>query len=289
MILLFFLLYDVDVDLEQLYNKATTRLVSFQAVKDSAMQEFVALGENPLSSDTTIVFLISKFDTKSSVERHTLKNILKEIGIPAISLIVSELDYRGSDGEARRLKQSLWVLGEIGSTQIIEPVARFINDEAWSVRSGAYTALGKSESYEAIRHVLQGLSDTVSLVRKSAFHALSVIATERELPYLLRGLTDDFYGVRYAALSGIRRIKAKVDLPVEQLSDDDLSDYFVLATLDSSDMEYVFNKHFGSASPAARKVMYDMLAPPLLEDAMIRETHPLLKTYLKKRIDERQK
>lgn len=287
MILLFFLLYDVDVDLEQLYNKATTRLVSFQAVKDSVMQEFVALGENPLTSDTTIVFLISKFDTKSSVERHTLKNILKEIGIPAISLIVSELDYRGSDGEARSLKQSLWVLGEIGSAQIVDPVARFIKDEVWSVRSGAYTALGKSESYEAMRHVLQGLSDTVSIVRKSAFHALSVLATERELPYLLRGLTDDFYGVRYAALSGIRRIKVKVDLPVEQLSDDDLSDYFILATLDSSDMEYVFKKHFGSASPAARKVMYDMLAPPLLEDALIRETHPLLKTYLKKRIDER--
>jgi HEAT repeat protein len=286
MILIFFVLCDIEVDLERLYDQATTRLVSFQTVKDSAMEKFVTLGTNPASSDTTIKFLLSKFDTKSSVARHTLKDILKEIGIPAVKWIVHDLGYRGSDEEARSLKQSLWVLGEIGDSQIIESVARFIHDKSWSVRSSAYTALGKSNSDKAIDYLLDGLDDTVSLVRKSAFHALSALAAERELPHLLRGLSDIFYGVRYAALSGVRRIKAQVNVPLELPIDEYFNDCFVIATLDSVQIEYVFNEHYASVSPAARKVMYDMLTLNLLEDALSKETHPLLKKYINKRINE---
>jgi HEAT repeat protein len=285
MILIFFILCDFDLDLEHLYDQATTRLVNFQTIKDSAMHEFVLLAADSVYRETTMLFLLSKFDTESSVERHTLKDILTEIGDPAVDLIVSKLDYRGSDGEARSLKQSLWVLGEIGSAQIVEPIARFIHDEDWAVRSGAYTALGKSGSPEAIVHVLEGLADSVALVRKSAFYTLSEIATERELPHLMRGLSDDFYGVRYAALSGIRRLKVQVSAPVG-LTDRDRTDYFLVASLDSAGMAYLFNEYTRSLSPAVRKSMYDVLAESLLERALSKESHPLLKEYLKQRIDK---
>ena len=80
------------------------------------------MGKDPATADTTIVFLLSKFDTKSSIERHTLKDILKEIGISAVKWIVHKLEYRGSDDEARALKQSLWVLGEIGGVVVVEVI-----------------------------------------------------------------------------------------------------------------------------------------------------------------------
>lgn len=285
MILLLFLCCELGVDLEHLYDLATTRLVSFRTVKDSAMQEFASLAQDPQKGETTVVFLLSKFDTKSAVERHTLKDIFKQIGDPAIPLIVHNLDHRGSDLESRSLKQSLWVLGEIGGALIVEPVARYTRDGQWSVRSGAYTALGKSRSHDALNHVLHGLDDPVSVVRKSAYHALSEIASAQELTQLLRGLSDHFYGVRYAALSGIRRLRPIGELSMI-LTDDELRDYFTVAALDSSEVLYIFNENILAASPAVRKVVYSMLGESQLEQALQKETHPLLKAYLKRKIGE---
>jgi len=272
------------IDFETLYDKSTTRLVSFQAARDSAIAEFVKIGKNPSTSDTTIVFLVSKFDTKSSIERHTLKDILKEIGTPAIKWIGHELGYRGSDREARSLKQSLWVLGEIGGTEIVEPAARFIADESWAIRSAAFTTLGKAKSYEAIHSVLSGLSDTVALVRKSAYYALSEIATDREFPNLLDGLDDDFYGVRYAALSGIVRLKQEPVSLLAELSDDDSRNYFVLSALAGIEIESDSLNVIRAFAPATRKALYDVLPEQLLIRSLQQETHPLLKKYLNKKI-----
>jgi len=280
--MLFF--FCAEVDLEHLYDRATTRLVVFTSVKDSAMQDFVSMGKDPMTSDATIRFLVSKFDTKSSVERHTLKDILEGIGPASIDLITREMDWRGTDEEARSIKQSLWILGEIGTAQIVEPVGRFTKDDAWSVRSAAFTALGKSGSNTAVEHVLDGLKDTIALVRKSAYYALSEIATEQEMPFLLAGLTDPYYGARYAALSGIRRLKQDGLIFFEQLVDDETRNYFFLAAAAGSDIEYLLDDHFWSASPATRKAMYQIMPKTLLEDALEKEAHPLLKKLLEKRI-----
>jgi HEAT repeat protein len=285
MILISFLLFShVDVDLEQLYQTATTRLVNFSAAKDSAMQEFVLLGTDSLTSDTTIRFLVSKFDTKSSVERQTLKDILKDIGPRAIKWIVRGLDGRGSDDEARSLKESLWILGEIGGVHIVEPVAPYINDSAWAVRSAAFTALGQSKSYEAINYVIKGLVDSIALVRKSSYYALSELATEREMPFLLTGLSDEFYGVRYAALSGIRRLGACEFLIFEHLGGSETNDYFYVAAMAGSEVEHLFDDRFWPTSPSTRKAMYEILPARALQRALNKESHPLLKAFLTRRL-----
>ncbi len=273
------------VDFEALYDKATTRLVNFQSVKDSAVAEFVALGLHSSTADTTISFLVAQFDTKSSVERHTLKNILKEIGEPAIKEIAAHLDYRGSDAEARALKQSLWVLGEIGGGKIIEPAARCIRDAEWSIRSGAFTALGKSGSYKALPYILEGLDDSVAPVRKSAYHALSGIATEDERVHLMKGLADPFYGVRYASLSGLRRLGGGLAF-LEANQEEILSDYFIMSLRVEGDTLPGVDELVMSASPAVRKVAYGTLAKEDLVLAMQREDHPLLIQYLLRRIAE---
>ena len=79
--IMIFLLFIINqnIDFEDFFDKATTSLVQFQAVKDSAFEKLVKMGRDSLLTDTTIDFLISKFDTKSGRERHTLKDIFKNM------------------------------------------------------------------------------------------------------------------------------------------------------------------------------------------------------------------
>ena len=284
MIVLFLIGVMGALDLQALYDKATTGLVNFQSVKDSAVAEFVKHGSDPYTTDTIVAFLVSKFDTKSSIERHTIKNMLKDIGEIAIPGIVARIDYRGSDAEARALKQSLWVLGEIGGIDIIEPAARFVGDVDWAIRSAAYTTLGKSGSYTAMPYIQRGLDDKVALVRKSAYHAMSVIATEREVCHLVRGLSDPFYGVRYAALSGLRRVGATVFQP-EILRRDVMVDYFVFCTRTRAGMTSELDALIMSLPMAVRKAAYATLSKKEMMNMLQKESHPLLVKYLKRRIE----
>ncbi|UCD05732.1 MAG: HEAT repeat domain-containing protein [candidate division WOR-3 bacterium] len=270
-------------DLEVLYEQATTRLVSYRAVKDSAVALFVELGRDSSTSDSTVDFLVSKFDTKSSVQRHTLKNILVEIGDKAIDRIAAHVDYRGSEMEARALKQSLWVLGEIGGERIVDPAAGFIRDTEWSVRSGAFTALGKSGSSRALPYVREGLSDTVALVRKSAFHSLAQIATEGDVAYLIDGLDDPFYGVRYAALSGLRKSGCGWSYLIHA-GIDDLNDFFYMSLKTECDTLHGFADLIRSMPPSVRKAAYSNFSQEEMRAALATELHPLLINYLIKRI-----
>ena len=285
MIVLFLLCSIFEVDLERLYDEATTRLVDYRAVKDSAENRFIALGKDPETSDSTIVFLVSKFDTKSSIERHTLKNILKEIGTPAIEWIVNRIGYRGGDLSARSLKQSLWVLGEIGGEEIVEAVAPFVDDDDWGVRSAALTALGKSGSDRALPFIVRGLGDEIDPVRKSGYYALSEVATENELGYLLQGVRDQYYGVRYAALVGLEKLGANVKGHIlREIGDDDLADYFFIRALSEMEASEELLERVNKHSPALRKALYDVLDRSYLRQVVADETHPLLKNYIQQKI-----
>jgi HEAT repeat protein len=273
------------LDFDILYDQATTGLVNYQALKDSAVATFIALGRDSSTGDTVVSFLVSKFDTKSAAGRHTLKNILTEIGEVAIEEIVLHIDNRGSDAEARALKQCLWILGEIGGEQIVAPVARFINDTEWSVRSGAFTALGKSGSRTALPYVCEGLNDTVAPVRKSAYCALAEIATKSEVAYLVEGLDDPFYGVRYAALDGLRRVGCGLSC-LGPLSARGLKDYFSVSLRTGSDTIPGFDDLIWSTPPSVRKAVYGRLSKEEMLIVLKREGHPLLIKYLQKRIAE---
>lgn len=293
MILLLFALSQ-DIDFEDLYNKATTLLVQFQTEKDSAFDMLVALGQDTLTADTTIDFLVSNFDTKSSVERHRIKDIFKKISTPAINGIVKKIDYRGEDEESRSLKQSLWVLGEIGGDEIVEPVARFIKDEQWQIRSGAYTALGKSESKNALPYIIQGIDDSISLVRKSAYYGLSRVATEHEIPYLIYGLDDEFYGVRYAAVAGLLKIGEKAfNLLIEKIGENSLKDYFIFKTLSQLNIDVgekkKIIKYLDKKEAPIRLLIYDGFEGKFISKSFIELEHnELLKNYIIKKISDYQ-
>ncbi len=289
MIILLFVLSQQDINFEELYNKATTSLVKFKVEKDSAFNKLIELGQDTVFADTTISFLVSKFDTKSAGERHALKNICKQIGEGAIKGIVDKIDYRGSDEELRSLKQSLWVLGEIGGNNIVEPAARFINDERWQIRSGAYTALGKSKSRNALNFVLQGLDDSIPIVRKSAYYALGQIASEDEIPCLVQGLDDIFYGVRYAAVDGLVNIGEKtIDTLVSMIGHSRLKDYSIFAVLLQLNVgKDKLLKSIKEKEPSIRRLVYEGLDDKIvLKMCLEFEKNDFLKNYLSKKLSE---
>jgi hypothetical protein len=281
-----------DIDFEDLFDKASTSLVQFQAVKDSAFQEFIKLGKDSLFTDTVVDFLVSKFDTKSSMKSHTLKNILKEIGEPAIKGIVNRIGYRGSDSESRSLKQSLWVLGEIGGEEIIEPAARFIDDNQWQVRSGAYTTLGKSKSQKILPYTIKGLNDSISYVRKSAYYAFSQIVTENEISHLIDGLDDEFYGVRYAAVEGLLNVGEKVYGPlISTIGENPLKDYFIFKTLSQLNLNMKEKgeiiKFLEEEDASIRLLIYECIKEKIVLDSLIiKEDNELLKNYIIQKASE---
>ncbi len=286
MILLFFLLAQ-DIDYEQLYYAATILEVQFKDERDSAFARLVELAQDSLYADTTMHFLVSKFDSKHGRERHGLKDLFVVLGEPAVAHIIAHIDYRGSDAESRALTQSLWVLGEIGGDTYVDAVSAFISDEQWQVRSGAYTALGKSESPRARPYVLRGVDDDDPSVRKSAFYALSEIATDSDLGVLIQGLRDSSYGVRYAAVKGLVNLKDTVIVPLfEIFGDDDFTDFYiarVLGALDSLD----FDRAPLSAHPRTevRFAFYDACADvQTLKKALESEENERLKAYLQRKI-----
>lgn len=289
-----FLLFIInqEIDFEDLFNRATTSLVQFQIVKDSAFEKLIEMGQDSLFADTTIDFLVSKFDTKSARERHTLKDILKKIGSPAIKGIVKKLDYRGKDRTSRSLAQSLWVLGEIGSEEIVEPVALFIDDEQWQIRSGAYTALGKPKSIQALPYILKGLNDSIPIVRKSAYYALSQIATADEIDYLIDGLDDEFYGVRFAAVEGLVNIGEMVFEPLmDIITKEPQKEYFVFKALSQLDINVQakaqIHKCLSEKETQIRFLIYEGCENKnLLKTFIELEDNKLLRNYIIEKISE---
>ncbi len=283
------IIFNQTINFEELYHTATTLLVQFEAEKDSAFETLITLGKDSLLADTTIDFLVSCFDTKVARKRHRLKDIFKEIGEPAIKGIVKKIGYRGSDEESRSLSQSLWVLGEIGGDSIVESVARFIDDEQWWIRSGAYTALGKSKSKNALPYILQGLNDSIRSVRKSAYYALSRIATESEIPYLIQGLDDEFFGVRYAAVDGLLRIgDVTINFLIDAVGESRLKDYFIFKTLSQLNVEkdeiMKFTQH---DDPVIRHIIYEGCEDKtILNLSLEYEKNELLKNYLIKKLSD---
>jgi HEAT repeat protein len=288
--MIFFLLaLNQNIDFNELYNEATTLLVQFQTEQESAFARLVALGQDSVFADTTIAFLVAHFDTKIARERHRMKDILKEIGEPAIDGIVDNIEFRGSDQESRSLKQSLWVLGEIGSDKIIEPVTHFIDDEDWQIRSSVYTALGKTKSRKALSFILQGLTDSIEVVRKSAYYALSEIATIDETDPLLNGLGDEYYGVRYAAMQGLVNIGPEISaVLLNRVGEHDMEDYYILGILCQLGIpEQELINLAKRVTPQARILIYEMCQDhALLSIFKEEENNVFLRNFLLEKMEK---
>jgi HEAT repeat protein len=160
----------------------------------------------------TVAYLRSVLDTKDARERHTIKDILKAIGEPAVGMLAEAV--RGDSDRARA--EASWILGLIGNPNGFDALLELTYAASWKLRSSALGALGKIEGLddderdrlgERLAEVLAD-HDEVYYVRKDAAYAGGNQHLCAALPLLLEGLEADHYSVRYAAAEAIRKLTA---------------------------------------------------------------------------------
>jgi HEAT repeat protein len=189
---------------EELFILSSRGEPRFQAWRTYAFDKMV---EDTASS---IQYLRTVLDTKDARERHTIKDILKKIGGPAVPMLCEAVLEDGHRAQA----EASWILGLIGKRKAFDPLLELSYAESWKLRSSALNATGKLKKLpeedkarlsDRIREVLED-DDEVFYVKKDAVFAAGMQKLSDMLEYLLLALEHDHYSVRFAAAKAIREI-----------------------------------------------------------------------------------
>jgi HEAT repeat protein len=161
---------------------------------------------------STIEYLRSVLDTRDARERHTIKDILKEIGEPAVPMLSAAVM---EDGRRARAEAS-WILGIIGSPAAFDPLLELSRDDNWKLRSSALNAIGKLKDLSGedrkrlevrVKEVATD-TDEVFIVKKDAMYAAGKQKLCGTLDYMLETLEHGHYSARFAAAEAVRDISA---------------------------------------------------------------------------------
>lgn len=156
----------------------------------------------------TIEYLSTVLDAKDARQRHTVKDILRKIGHPAVPML-TEAVRTGND---RARAEASWILGLIGSNRGFEALLELSWADSWKLRSGGLNAIGKLKELsddekdrlsDRIRQVLTD-TDEVFYVKKDAAYAAGKQEMCGLLPILLDRFDEDHYSVRFASAEAVR-------------------------------------------------------------------------------------
>jgi HEAT repeat protein len=158
----------------------------------------------------SVEYLRTVLDTKDARERHTIKDILRKIGAPAVPML-SEAAREGND---RARAEASWILGLIGSSDAFEALLDLSHAEGWKLRSSGLNSIGKlddlspGEKEHLIMRVARVLldPDEVFIVKKDAAFAAGRQELCDALPLLLDSLEDGHYSVRFSCAEAIREL-----------------------------------------------------------------------------------
>lgn len=173
----------------------------FRAWREYAFERMVA------DKAASINYLRTVLDTKDARERHTIKDILRDIGEAAVPMLSEAV---GDPSERTQLEAS-WILGLIGSRDGFAALMDLSRANGWKARSNALNSLGKlkdltvderSQLRERIGQVL-GDPEEVFYVRKDAAFAAGNQALCETVPLLLASLEDEHYSVRFSAAQAL--------------------------------------------------------------------------------------
>jgi HEAT repeat protein len=167
-------------------------------------------GFDSMVEDTTatIAYLRTVLDTKDARERHTIKDILRRIGEPALPMLAEAV----TDGGPKAKAEASWILGLIGSREAFDPLLELSRAEGWKLRSSAINALAKLDNLsrndlerleERVRQVLADPHE-VCYVKKDAAYACGAQGLCGSLDLLCRALEDQHFAVRFSAAEAIR-------------------------------------------------------------------------------------
>jgi HEAT repeat protein len=158
----------------------------------------------------TIEYLRTVLGTDNARERHTIKDILRKIGEPAIPMLTDAV----LDNTARAKSEASWILGLIGSREAFEALFELSRSEDWKLRSSALSAIGKLEDLTdedmarlelRVGEVLTDAGEVV-YVRKDAAYATGKQGLCGVLGLLVDALADPHQAVRFSAAEAIREL-----------------------------------------------------------------------------------
>jgi HEAT repeat protein len=140
----------------------------------------------PASPDVK-TFIAKLANADGNVQKSAADSLVA-IGEPAVDSLISVIE----SGSWQSMQAALWALGEIGSPQAVDAIAKILqsdkyksnpNDKDQSVRQSAATALGKIGGDKAVELLSNALNDKQEhrFVQMSIVNALKQIGTPQAL------------------------------------------------------------------------------------------------------------
>jgi HEAT repeat protein len=174
-------------------------MVMFRDEVEPSKKALIEMGERAIPQ------MLTKLDTRSARETHTVVDIFKGIGEVAVPPLIKKLKSR--DDYVRRL--AIRCLGDIKSPKAIDELAKYADHNDFRTRSGVMHALGQIGDPSASYIVTLGLNDNDELVATSAAVACGKILEGIDPMALIYALSHSYYGVRYSAMNSLVKLGEK--------------------------------------------------------------------------------
>lgn len=271
---------DPAADVPRLWILASDGAVRHRNMVQPAMDSLIAMGTD------AIPHLLPYLYTEDARERHSITDIFKGIGSPAVPALVSVL---GTGGEYHTLN-TLNALGKIEDSTATPAALPFVRETLYSVRSQAAETIGKCGGAQAEDALFAARRDTVEIVRKSAVVGLGRLKHPSSVDSIVASLSDPWFGVRYAAADALVQIDSggtaatlltKLERKPLVLLLNALGDGSIKAA-ERNAWRYISDDDYNVRAAAARIIT----RPPLarrdrerIERLLAKETHPLVRYH----------
>jgi len=279
---------DVERKVDSLFIMASSGEIKYRDLVEPAKDSLVAMGA------AAVPRMVGKIDIKIAREARAVRNILIEIGSPAVSQLMTRL----SDEDNTIISSTCYILGKIGDESAVEAIAGVSDYDDWRIRSSAVAALGDIGSESGYETIFAALDDDDGHVRKSAVVAVGKMLNDNSIARLVGMLGDEFYGARMCASEALVKFGEK---SFEILADSMASDNELLGNLGCTTLGLIGGDsaaailagQFSSKSPLRRALAVEGIlnsnsstACGAVELHAKNEADPLVIYYIKKVLEK---
>lgn len=189
----------INAKVDTLFMQASSGEVQFRDLVEPAKKELIDMGEKAVPE------MITKLKTEDARERHTVEDIFKGIGDPAVPALIEALNT----DNLYQLRLAASCLGKIGNSAATEPLIKLFDYDDYTVQAAAVTAVGEIKDTAAVNDVIDKLNSKFESVSKSAAVALGRIGMDSAINPLTEALDYPYYSVRYTASQSLIQLGDK--------------------------------------------------------------------------------
>lgn len=179
--------------MDSLWIRASSGELKYRDLVEPSKQSLVEMAEQ------SVPYLVGKLDTRSAREMHTLVDIFKRIGSPAVEDLIEALNSDNHDV----VRLACRCLGPIEDRKATEPLLKLLSEDDFRVRAASVEAVGEIGDSVATEEVIEMLTDSTETVRRSASVALGKIGDREAVEALIAALGDEHFSVRYTAAASL--------------------------------------------------------------------------------------